>query len=388
MIAVNPGRVAKNLVSLYQSATPPVTGRTAVWSFASEQEEADAVASSCQQLVNAGMAGQEDNIIILISDRGLQLGILAQALGNLGLPYDPPRGEALTDDEAIRVVYCMLRITRDLSTAQPDYIAHRAFLCLLSGVGTTTAKGIADACVVNHQNFHDLFYLATPPHWLTTRQSTAVGRVTAIAQALSTWSLADTLTARAADISQQLCNVFSGAQSAAKISSWTALAATLPGGLTLEELLSFFSADTDADRRTILDAVHQRLGVALAANAPQQKRIRILTMHGAKGLSGKVVFIPSIEQGIMPSFRAIHAAGLLIEHRRLFYVSATRAMVACIISHSTLHTGATAFRLRQQPRVMLPRSQFLNEMGIASTNRTGGLTAAEAAQIVADVQNL
>jgi ATP-dependent exoDNAse (exonuclease V) beta subunit len=76
----------------------------------------------------------------------------------------------------------------------------------------------------------------------------------------------------------------------------------------------------------------------------------------------------------MPSFRAIHAAGLLIEHRRLFYVSVTRAMAACIISHSALHTGASAFRLRQQPRVMLPRSQFLNEMGVASVNRANGLT--------------
>jgi superfamily I DNA/RNA helicase len=48
----------------------------------------------------------------------------------------------------------------------------------------------------------------------------------------------------------------------------------------------------------------------------------MLTMHGAKGLSGKVVFIPSLEQGIMASFRVIQAAGLVIEQRRLFYVSA------------------------------------------------------------------
>ena len=164
----------------------------------------------------------------------------------------------------------------------------------------------------------------------------------------------------------------------------------LPAGMTLDELLNFFGADTDADRRVIFDLVNQRLGVgaAVAPAAPLAKRLRILTMHGAKGLSGKVVFIPSVEQGIMPSFRAIYAAGLLIEHRRLFYVSVTRAMAACIISHSALHVGASAFRLRQQPRVRLPRSQFLNEMGIASTNRAQGLSPAEAAQIVGDIGNL
>jgi DNA helicase-2/ATP-dependent DNA helicase PcrA len=388
MIAVNPGRLPKNIVSLYQNAAPPVMGRTGVWSFPAEQDEAAAIAESCQQLINAGMAGREDELIILISDTGLQLGTIGQALGNLGLPYDPPRGEALTDDEAIRAVYCMLRIAKDLAAAQPDYIAHRALLGLLTGVGTTTAKGIADACVGHHQNFHELFRLAAPPHWLTARQSGAVGRIMTIANATAGWQMTDTVGTRSGDITQQLANVFTGPQAQAKLGSWAALVATVPGGMTLDELLSFFGADTEADRRAILDAVNQRLGAAPAAAAAPPKRIRILTMHGAKGLSGKVVFIPSVEQGIMPSLRAIHAAGLLIEHRRLFYVSVTRAIAACIISHSALHTGANAFRLRQQPRVMLPRSQFLNEMGVPSTNRTHGLTPAEANQIVADIANL
>jgi DNA helicase-2/ATP-dependent DNA helicase PcrA len=111
-------------------------------------------------------------------------------------------------------------------------------------------------------------------------------------------------------------------------------------------------------------------------------------MHGAKGLSGKVVFIPSAEQGIMPSFRAIHAAGLLNEQRRLFYVSLTRARAACIVSHTALHTGAAAFLIQQRAQVRLPRSQFLNEMGVVSVNRNGGLTTNEAQHIVNEVNNL
>jgi DNA helicase-2/ATP-dependent DNA helicase PcrA len=111
-------------------------------------------------------------------------------------------------------------------------------------------------------------------------------------------------------------------------------------------------------------------------------------MHGAKGLSGKIVFIPSVEQGIMPSFRAIHAAGLLNEQRRLFYVSLTRAKAACIVTHAALHSGAEAFLIQQKPTVRLPRSQFLNEMGVQSINRNGGLTGAEAASVMTHVNNL
>jgi DNA helicase II / ATP-dependent DNA helicase PcrA len=388
MIAVNPIRIPKNPISLYSNAVPPVNGQTSVWSFASEQEEFGAIAASCQELLNAGMRGREDEILILISDRGLQLGPLAQALGNLGLPYDPPPGDSVTSDVGIRAVFCLLRMIRDLSTGQRDYVCHRALLGLLSGVGLVTAKGVADACVQNLQNFRDLFYLAAMPNWLNNRQAGAVGRIAGVAQALNGWTLADTLATRLADISQLLATLFVGPTHNATVAPWNALAATLPAAMTLEELLSFFGADNDADRRLVLDTVNQRLGIANPAPGPQQKRIKIMTMHGAKGLSGKVVFIPSVEQGIMPSARNIHAAGLLIEHRRLFYVSVTRGMAACLISHAALHTGASAFRLRQQPVVRLPRSQFLNEMQIASVNRVQGLTPGEATQIFGDISNL
>jgi len=158
--------------------------------------------------------------------------------------------------------------------------------------------------------------------------------------------------------------------------------------MTLEEVLLFLGADDEADQRQILDAVNARLGQSDVTAGPRQNRIRILTMHGAKGLSGKVVFIPSAEQGIMPSFRAIQATGLLNEQRRLFYVSLTRAKAACIISHAALHVGAEAFLIKQRSQVRLPRSQFLNEMVAHSRNRNGGLTAAETAQIILDVNNL
>ena len=158
--------------------------------------------------------------------------------------------------------------------------------------------------------------------------------------------------------------------------------------MTLEEVFNFLSADDDAEQRQVLDEVTQRLGEAPATGQEQQRRIRVLTMHGAKGLSGKVVFIPSAEQGILPNFKAIQAAGLLNEQRRLFYVSLTRARAACIVSHAALHTGAAAFLIRQQPQVALPRSQFLGEMGVHSGNRANGFTVPEAQTIIADINNL
>jgi superfamily I DNA/RNA helicase len=194
---------------------------------------------------------------------------------------------------------------------------------------------------------------------------------------------------RSADIQNGLTqNIFTSAEeSTAFTATWQAMTESLPQEMTLEELLLFLRSTSDADRDAVIRLVNQRIG-STTAQSDGPKRVRILTMHGAKGLSGKVVFIPSLEQGILPSFRNLQAAGLVIEHRRLMYVSMTRAMAACIISHSARHTGPQAFALQNRPQVRLPRSQFLTEMGVPSSNRTHGLTVAEAATIYQDIANL
>lgn len=392
LIAHNLNRVAKNLTSLYGAAAPPVQGRMLVWSFQTPQEEARAIAHSCRELIGAGMAGREDEILILISNRRVQLDILAQELGNLGLPYAPPRGAALTNEyEAIRAVYSLLRIARDNSSGEEDYPAHRDMLEVLSGVGNATAKAVADACISNNQNFRQLFYLPECPTWLSGRCPSTVQRVMAIVQAMGTWSMSDTLAARSRDITTLLSSqVFtSGRNSANSLSIWNTLISALPAQMTFEELLQFLAADSESDQQTILDLVNQRIGgTQTPTQVPVQKRIRIMTMHGAKGLSGKVVFIPGVEQGLMPSFRALQATGLLIEQRRLFYVSMTRAMACCIASHAAQHSGAQAMALTQRSVARLTRSQFLNEMSVPSVTRTSGLSQAEASAIVSEVTNL
>jgi DNA helicase-2/ATP-dependent DNA helicase PcrA len=392
LIAYNLNRVAKSLRSLHGAATPPVQGRMMVWSFQTAEEEARAIAQSCQELIKAGMTGREDEILILISNRRVQLDMVARELGNLGLPYDPPRGAALTNEnEAIRAVYSLLRVARDNSSRERDYPAHRDMLEVLSGVGSTTAKAVADACISNNQNFRQLFYLATCPAWLCGRSLTAVQRVMAIVQGAGAWSMGDTLGTRSGDITNLLSSqVFtSGRNAADSLSISNTLLSSLPAQMTLEEVLQFLAADSESDQQAVLDLVNQRIrGTQPQTQAPVQKRVRILTMHGAKGLSGKVVFIPGAEQGLMPSFRALQATGLLIEQRRLFYVSVTRAMACCITTHAALHSGAQAMALTQRLDARLTRSQFLNEMGVPSLSRTSGLSQAEASAIVSDVNNL
>jgi DNA helicase-2/ATP-dependent DNA helicase PcrA len=389
LINFNPNRIQKLLVPLYANAVPPVPGAIAVWSFQNAQEEAEAIATSCRELLSAGLTGREDEIVILISNRRLQLDLIAVELGNLGLPFEPPRAEPLTEDKVVRAAYSMLRMCKEQTLGYDDYTAYRTMLAMLSGVGIGTVKDIADGCIRNNQNFRQLFDLNPLPNWLSTRSSSTVSKVADIATTARTWSLTDTLSTRTSDIDTLLTTyVMTPAQFVTAGALWTAIATGLPQHMTLDELIQFLASDNESDQQLIIDEVNTRVGGVQQPVQQSQKKIRILTMHGAKGLSGKVVFVPSCEQGIMPSDRALQATGLVIEHRRLFYVSLTRAMAACILTHASLHTGAQAFLLQQRPTVRLTRSQFLNELGIASVNRTTGLSAQEATAIIADINNL
>jgi DNA helicase-2/ATP-dependent DNA helicase PcrA len=391
LITHNPGRLPKDLASLYDEAAPPVGGTLHVWSFASAQAEARAIAESCRELLAAGMAGREDEILILLAQQNpavIQLDPITRELSNLGLPFRAPSGPALTEDPALRAVYSILRLVLDRESESPDYLAHRDLLSLLSGVGTVTATGLSEDCIAKNQNYRALFYQAAPPQWLKARAGNGVARVKQIIEAVSTWKMSDTVAMRLGDIGGILSkHVFTAqGQSAGPLAIWINFAGTLPQEMTLAELWEFFGA-YGVDQQSVMERVQARLG---AGDTPQEtaRKIRILTMHGAKGLNGKVVFIPSACQEIIPSKRSLQAPGLVMEQRRLFYVSITRAMAACIVSHSTTYTGAAAQALAQQSVARFTRSQFLNEMGVPSQSRGGGLSKAEAKAIVDDIQNM
>jgi len=389
LIQFNPHRISKQSHSLYEESNPSVAGKLFVWSFQTAQDEANAVAKSCEDLVSNEMAGQEDQIIILISDRRLQLKMLTTALANRGVNFDTPPGIAIRDEQPLRAVYSLLRLLRDVSTGSHDYVVHRSLLSQLHGVGVNTAMQIGNLCVENNQNFHQLFYLQQLPHWLTNRALASVQRVRQLCNAVSGWSPEDVVSERATEIAAVLeQTIFSGSQKTQELlEEWQGFVDSLPEGMRLGETLEYLGASDEVEQRSILDAIAARSREDEPDRAPP-KRVRILTMHGAKGLSGKIVFIPSLEQGVLPSFKAINATGLLNEQRRLLYVSLTRSKAACILSHAVRHSGAQARRLSQQAHVTLTRSQFLNEMGVSSISRAGGLTAAERAAVMHDVADL
>ena len=84
-------------------------------------------------------------------------------------------------------------------------------------------------------------------------------------------------------------------------------------------------------------------------------RVRLMTIHAAKGLEFKNVFVVGLEEGLFPGSAAMTDNTELEEERRLLYVAITRAMRYCVLSYagSRFHNGKMEY---------FSKSRFINDI--------------------------
>lgn len=97
------------------------------------------------------------------------------------------------------------------------------------------------------------------------------------------------------------------------------------GTITLEPTLDIFMQDialmTDADKKT--------------EKEEDKNKVVLMTIHAAKGLEFKYVYIVGLEENLFPSQMSLTSRTDLEEERRLFYVALTRAEKRATLTYST-----------------------------------------------------
>jgi len=101
-------------------------------------------------------------------------------------------------------------------------------------------------------------------------------------------------------------------------------------------------------------------------------QVRLMSLHAAKGLEFRYVFIVGMEDGTLPHEMALEE-GSLEEERRLLYVGITRAKEQLWLSHSR-EASKWGDKLRLKP------SRFFDELPAAEIQRDGADPVADAAR--------
>lgn len=113
--------------------------------------------------------------------------------------------------------------------------------------------------------------------------------------------------------------------------------------LTIGEILQNFEQEREAGKFEVAEELPDK--------------VRVMTMHSAKGLEAKVVIVPALEDDLMPG-----QFSNTEERRRLFYVSVTRAKEILLMSWASQRVGQEIHR-KGGRMLGKQRSRFLREMG-------------------------
>jgi DNA helicase-2/ATP-dependent DNA helicase PcrA len=365
-----PERVPKEHLSMYDHADPRIAGRLSCWRFKSGSAEARVIAESVQRLCAAGMPARQ--IMVLLSNANALGAELLPAFDALGVPYEAPRATPFKDTECGRAVLTLLR----LGSRDDDLVAMRTLFALRKGVGIGTAAKIANVALAEHLSYRDVFN--DPDEAVFgKREVRAVAAVSAAVDETTDWTNDDLLSARADEIDALLPGVLGELPE----SDWRTEVEELPDGSTLAEALLYIGAEKDEQRARVLVAIQARLGTEITVEDALPDAVRVMTMHGAKGLSAQVVFIPGLEEQILPGERRRPYPGLVLEAARMLYVSITRARLACILSYAEQRT------VFGRPERQTP-SQFTSHLGApfqprdAAINDEGARWAVEQAALL------
>jgi DNA helicase II / ATP-dependent DNA helicase PcrA len=122
----------------------------------------------------------------------------------------------------------------------------------------------------------------------------------------------------------------------------------------------------------------------------EQSLVTLMTLHNAKGLEFRAVFMIGMEEGIFPHARSIEEQGLE-EERRLAYVGMTRAQERLVLTHASARSlwGSRSYNLPSRFLDELPEDRIERQrLQPASWSGYGSPASASGSHVRNDVPTL
>ena len=331
--------------------------RIRVWACKDAAHEADKVAAEIQFIAQKHDAPWSEFCILFRGNH--QSRALEKALQLLRIPYHLAGGTAFLDRGEVKDALAWLRL---LANPDDDAAFLRAVAAPNRGVGATTLARLGELAAQAHLP---------------------------LARAADSLAIAGKLPARGGNALQGFSEIVRGLRAEARtlapaelvrrLNERSGLLAALRAGCrdeaqfqmrrrNLDELADWFDGPKTSGPGELAAAL------ALLSHADKGdagNQVRMMSMHAAKGLEFRYVFIVGVEDGNLPHEASIDE-GRIDEERRLFYVGITRAKERLWLSHAREAQ-------RWGDRMRLSPSRFLDELPADELHRDGADPEADAA---------
>ncbi|HSK96196.1 MAG TPA: UvrD-helicase domain-containing protein [Euzebyales bacterium] len=365
VIANNTQRLDKQLwTDLGQGA--PVVRYTAE----NAHDEAAFVAEEVDRLVDEH--GYEPGDCAVFYRTNAQSRVLEEVLIRTGTPYQVIGGTKFYERKEIKDLLAYLQL---LVNPADDVAARRVINTPRRGIGSKTEQVLSDVALRERITFVEACRRAEEHPQLGPRSVSAVLEFVSVLDQLreiadagdlpklveETWTrtgyLAELEAQRTVEAQGRIENI-------SELRGVAADFVSLQPDATLAEFLERIALVTEADA---LD------------DGAQRSRLVLMTMHNAKGLEYRVVFVIGMEDSVFPHHRALSDPDELEEERRLCYVAFTRARERLYVTSAWSRTlfGATNAN---------PPSRFLREVpeSLIEVRRDSGSPARRVAAREAD----
>jgi DNA helicase-2/ATP-dependent DNA helicase PcrA len=308
-----------------------------------EHHEAEALTGQIQHLVAQGDYSLSDFVILYRTNA--QSRVLEQELRDSGIPYVIVGGVRFYERREVKDILAYLKI---LANPRDDLSLRRIINVPGRGIGAQTISKIEGFRLKKDFSLLEGIRHADQIEGISTRLKTAL-----------------------LDFSRMLDEFFGLKDKlpidelAERISERTGYLSGLKKEKTVEaenrlenvgELINAISEFKERSEHATLEEFLEEVSLITDIDAWDKTKhaVTLMTLHAAKGLEFRVVFIAGLEEGLFPLSRSLEDPADLEEERRLFYVGMTRAKERLFLSY--------AQQRRRFADMMNLKSRFLDEI--------------------------
>ena len=304
-----------------------------------DREEAEMVVSDLREKIRE--TGDRWSDVVILYRTNNQSAVLEDNLRRRGVPYRIYKGSSFYDHKEIKDLLAYIRL---VINPRDDEAFRRIVNYPARGIGETTVQRIAQLAAAQGSSMWEAVDTLVAEPAADPLQRTIARKVAEFVAMIRALSLARNEKGLY-DFGLEIASR-SGILAAYRAENSPEATSALDN---IEELLNsmqLFKEQRDAEIRggerqadeeaTIEEWLQQvMLMTDMDKDDPEEDdKVTLMTVHSAKGLEYKYVYIVGLEENLFPSQRAAESPDGIEEERRLFYVALTRAKVQATISYA------------------------------------------------------